>query len=218
MKGLRDSIRVLASQGDLTRLDISDRLGVHYATVVRHTTDICVFKKSRAHARSHERNWQILVVYLENHTLDEVGQRFGITRERVRQILNAMGVRPRSFTHITFPKPPKRTQTFSERFWALVNKNPGQGPEGDCWEFVGPRWPSRYGRFASSGKVLYAHRLAYLLSNRKALKNMCCHHCDNPPCCNPTHLYDGTALNNARDRQRRGLSCFERRRLVAMAA
>lgn len=30
------------------------------------------------------------------------------------------------------------------------------------------------------------------------------HTCDNPPCCNPAHLYRGTALDNARDRDTRG--------------
>jgi hypothetical protein len=30
------------------------------------------------------------------------------------------------------------------------------------------------------------------------------HHCDNPPCINVEHLYEGTMLDNIRDRQERG--------------
>ena len=33
---------------------------------------------------------------------------------------------------------------------------------------------------------------------------MALHHCDNPKCCNPHHLYWGTASDNMQDRARRG--------------
>lgn len=33
---------------------------------------------------------------------------------------------------------------------------------------------------------------------------MVCHHCDNPACINPEHLFVGSALDNNRDREAKG--------------
>lgn len=48
-----------------------------------------------------------------------------------------------------------------------------------------------------------ASRVALFLSNG-ALPEVGCHRCDNPPCCRPKHLYDGTHLDNMRDRREHG--------------
>jgi hypothetical protein len=65
--------------------------------------------------------------------------------------------------------------------------------------------PTGYGliKIGTSSKV--ASRIAWEMENgpipmgKKAL-----HKCDNPPCVRPSHLYLGTQLDNARDRDTRG--------------
>lgn len=37
------------------------------------------------------------------------------------------------------------------------------------------------------------------------------HHCDNPICCNPGHLFLGTAADNTQDSWRKGRHAFQRK-------
>lgn len=51
-----------------------------------------------------------------------------------------------------------------------------------------------------------AHRIAYVLATSDDISSddSICHHCDNPPCCNPDHLFKGTALENNHDAFQKG--------------
>lgn len=99
-----------------------------------------------------------------------------------------------------------------ERFWAKVDE---RGPD-ECWEWQGTRLRQGYGVFMVSNtprQLVRAHRTAYELVNGPIeAGRYICHHCDNPPCCNPRHLYMGTASDNARDRERRNRGGTQSRR------
>lgn len=84
----------------------------------------------------------------------------------------------------------------AERFWSKVDV---AGPE-DCWVWRGRRDHGGYGAAKNNGKQMAAHRLAWLIQNGPIPEDRnVCHHCDNPPCCNPSHLFICTQLENVRD-------------------
>jgi hypothetical protein len=81
-----------------------------------------------------------------------------------------------------------------------------------CIEFVGNRLPPwGYGILTlgprGDRKMLRAHRVAWELNNGPIPEGVeICHRCDNPPCCNPDHLFAGTKADNMRDMSRKGRS------------
>lgn len=96
------------------------------------------------------------------------------------------------------------------RFWSRVNKSgPIIRPElGPCWEWIGARTKRGYGQFEigpAPRRTYYAHRISYLIAHGELDPDLhVCHECDNPPCMRPTHLFQGTAMDNVRDAVRKG--------------
>lgn len=70
----------------------------------------------------------------------------------------------------------------------------------ECWPWTGDKYAKGYGRFRLNGKMRLAHRISHLIFHG-VLDDMfmVLHSCDNPPCCNPYHLRQGTHLDNTRD-------------------
>ncbi len=70
-----------------------------------------------------------------------------------------------------------------------------------CLEWVRGRNAGGYGmvRYDGFTRPILAHRLAWFLVHGAFPKNFACHKCDNPPCCNPDHLFDGTQAGNVAD-------------------
>ncbi len=89
------------------------------------------------------------------------------------------------------------------RFWSRVDRSGGSKA---CWPWRGSSGGD-YGQFlAPDGSAHKAHRLAYELTHGSTIMPglLACHHCDNPPCCNPAHIFIGTRQDNARDMHRKG--------------
>jgi hypothetical protein len=86
-----------------------------------------------------------------------------------------------------------------ERFWSKVDMRAGLF---GCWPWTGAVNPQTgYGNAWLRGKCGPASRIALSLHLGRPVHNnkQACHTCDNRPCCNPAHLYEGTRLQNMRD-------------------
>jgi len=95
------------------------------------------------------------------------------------------------------------TLSYMDRFWSKVDK---RGPD-DCWEWTAYRAHFGHGRIRIDGISEGSHRVAWELTHGPIPEGMCVlHACDNPPCCNPSHLWLGTQSENIKDmyRKKRG--------------
>lgn len=89
-------------------------------------------------------------------------------------------------------------QARADAFWSRV----AIGAPDECWPFMGHTTYQGYGVVGSGQR---AHRIAYE-DRYGAIPEgwVICHHCDNPPCCNPAHLFAGTQQDNVLDAMAKG--------------
>lgn len=88
----------------------------------------------------------------------------------------------------------------AERFWSKVQD---RDDPMKCWNFSGCQIKG-YGQFPVkiNGKIeKRAHRISWILTNRALIPDgkQILHRCDNPRCCNPSHLFLGTPHDNNLD-------------------
>ena len=88
-----------------------------------------------------------------------------------------------------------------DRFWSRVDMSGGPGA---CWPWTLSCYTAGYGQVWWEGRHRGAHVVAFAITTGSLPANHVLHRCDNPPCCNPAHLFEGTHDDNMADMVQKG--------------
>jgi len=133
-----------------------------------------------------QRDQDIIKDYIEGKSAQSLGDKHGITRERVRQILIDNGIELRS----PGPVASKVGKNFGklttkEKFMSLIVTIP-DALSGDHWRWTGNTY-GKYGRFRIGGKIRYAHYAAHFIQQGSFPKTRIYQTCAVEHCVHPDH-------------------------------
>ncbi len=82
------------------------------------------------------------------------------------------------------------------RFWDNVDiRKPDE-----CWQWRMHKIYTGYGYFTLKNRPIRTNRISWIFSYGDIPDGLfVLHHCDNPSCCNPNHLFLGTQMDNMHD-------------------
>lgn len=94
------------------------------------------------------------------------------------------------------------------RFWAKVDKT-GQVPShmphlGPCWRWLAAKNERGYGVTWDGSRTRLAHHVSWFSHSGHWPPDCLLHACDNPECCNPGHLLEGSRAENLADMRSKG--------------
>lgn len=101
-------------------------------------------------------------------------------------------------------KPLRRSQLSKERISSFISRT--RQSDSGCIEWIGSVSGSvlKYGRFCIGKLEFKSHRVSWVINFGEIPEGMLvCHHCDNPICVNPDHLFIGDHFDNQRDCQKK---------------
>ncbi len=76
---------------------------------------------------------------------------------------------------------------------------------GECWIWGASVDVGGYGKIKIRGHSYGAHRVIYCAFGGSLNHGqLACHSCDTPACVNPSHIFPGSDMDNARDREAKG--------------
>ena len=108
------------------------------------------------------------------------------------------------------------TEDAIRRFRSKVDKS---SHPGGCWLWTAGRGNFGYGSFAVTHRLsVGTHAVSYRIDRGEIPPGMwVLHHCDNPQCVNPEHLFLGNASDNMRDAAAKGRCALQQRGLIQRA-